>query len=418
MRRDLSTFFNVDRRVIFLFVFLTILLPMIFPFSLPIRATKHVRDVYESFAASAAEGKPVLLALDFDPTARAELEPAARAMLRQIFASGGKVVMTGILSGMSLHEQIIADCAQEYGAVYGRDYVYLGFQPGGPALIINMGQDFVSAYPRDAYGRDIRTMEATCNILTLRDFGYVMVFAAGLGTVVNWINLGQGPYSLRLGAAVTGVIAPDLYNYLDSRQLTGMLGGLVGVAQYEQLLKDKGMYLVRRFSPLDFVSSRIPDLCRQLIPPHGTKVGEYIWNRLQEETRQAVMATVEKRYDQLTRNDKKVLAEALNEAIEKEDTISEADLERLRLPEDVRHLLDVPSVGARRSRVLRRLYLEELWAPALVHAQSDAQAVRWMTPQSVTHLVLIIAIVLGNVCYFVDKRRKTADTKNSKGSSS
>lgn len=405
MKRDLSIFFNIDRRIIFLFVFLTILLPMVFPFSLPIRATKHVRRVYEAVDKAAAEGRPILLAFEFDPTARAELEPAAVAILRQIFASGGKAVITGILSGMSLHEQIIADCAQEYGAVYGRDYVYLGYQPGGPALIINMGQDFVSAYPRDAYGTDVRTMDATRNVLTLRDFGYVMAFSAGLGGILNWINLGQGPYSLSLGATVTGVIAPDLYNYLDSGQLTGMLGGLVGAAQYEQLLKENGVYLMRRFAAPDFVSARLPALCRRLSATDRTALEQFVWNRLEAKQQAAVRATVELNYDQLSRDDKRILAAILNAALEREDLVPATDLKRLRLTEEIRALLQKPGPTMQKGRILRRLYVEDLWGPLVRKAHSDAQAVRWMTPQSVTHLVLIAAIVVGNVCHFVDRYR-------------
>ncbi|MGQ9662059.1 MAG: hypothetical protein ACUVWX_06955 [Kiritimatiellia bacterium] len=405
MKRDLSIFFNIDRRIIFLFVFLTILLPMVFPFSLPIRATKHVRKVYEAVDKAAAEGRPILLAFEFDPTARAELEPAAVAILRQIFASGGKAVITGVLTGMSLHEQIIADCAQEYGAVYGRDYVYLGYQPGGPALIINMGQDFVSAYPRDAYGTDVRTMDATRNVLTLRDFGYVMAFSAGLGSILNWINLGQGPYSLSLGATVTGVIAPDLYNYLDSGQLTGMLGGLVGAAQYEQLLKENGVYLMRRFAAPDFVSARLPALCRRLSATDRTALEQFVWNRLEAKQQDAVRATVELNYDQLSRDEKRILAAALNEALEREDLVPATDLERLRLTEEIRALLQKPGPTMQKGRILRRLYVEDLWGPLVRKAHSDAQAVRWMTPQSVTHLVLIAAIVVGNACYFADQYR-------------
>lgn len=31
---------------------------------------------------------------------------------------------------------------------------------------------------------------------------------------------------------------------------------------------------------------------------------------------------------------------------------------------------------------------------------------QWMTPQSVAHIILIVAIIFGNICYFIDRARR------------
>ena len=109
--------------------------------------------------------------------------------------------------------------------------------------------------------------------------------------------------------------------------------------------------------------------------------------------------------------DKAALAAAFNEVIARGDVISEADLAGLQPGPQVQDLLRRPDVAARADQVRRRLYLESLFGSGLVTAQSDGQAVRWMTPQSITHLVLVVAILVGNVCFMADHDRAAEKLK-------
>ena len=47
-------------------------------------------------------------------------------------------------------------------------------------------------------------------------------------------------FGLKVGAACTAVSAPEMYSFLDSGQLLGLMGGLKGAAEYEQLLGING----------------------------------------------------------------------------------------------------------------------------------------------------------------------------------
>lgn len=431
MSWSLDAIFNVDRRVIFVFVFLAILLPMIWPFSPRVEPTRHVQSAYDQIEKSAARGGVVFLSWDFGPAVAPELEPAARAMIRHIFSRGGRVVISGgDQSGIGIHRRILAECAQEYGAVAGRDYVYLGYKPGGPQLIINMGQNFPSAFPTDADGNDITKLELTRNIARLGDFDYAVEYCAGLGTVTNvWLAYAQGLYNVKVGAAVTAVIAPDLNNYLDSGQLTGLLGGLVGAAQYESLVQANGGYLIRRFSSADLVPSQLPKLCRMLAEGRG-ELARAVWNSLTDEQRRHVQATGDGGGDQLRPTDKVAIAAALNELILSggqgqggtspatapdatqpaggASPIPDSALPEVlaRADKEVRDLLQSNrAVAARQSQILRRLHVEAEFGPCLGKAQSAGPAVRRMAPQSVAHIVLILAIIAGNIAYFVERFR-------------
>ncbi|RME31938.1 MAG: hypothetical protein D6800_00340, partial [Candidatus Zixiibacteriota bacterium] len=47
-------------------------------------------------------------------------------------------------------------------------------------------------------------------------------------------------YHIPVGAGVTAVSAPKYYAYVGSGQMTGLLGGMRGAAEYEQLVGYKG----------------------------------------------------------------------------------------------------------------------------------------------------------------------------------
>ncbi len=103
-----------------------------------------------------------------------------------------------------------------------------------------MGQDFRSAFPRDARGVRTDSLEVTRHIRTLRDFGFVFDIAAGASIDGWWIPFGQEKYKFPLAAGCTAVMAPDLFPYLQSRQLVGLVGGLAGAAEYESLVDRPG----------------------------------------------------------------------------------------------------------------------------------------------------------------------------------
>lgn len=400
----LDAIFNIDRRVVFVFVFLSLLIPLLVPYAMPCKPTDYVQAMYDAIEHAAAANKPVFLSFEFDPTGAAEQEPMARAIVRHLFARGGKAVVmckSGGQLGEALHLQILEDCAQEYGKTYGEDYVYLPFLPGSTNLVINLGKSLESAWPKDYRGRDLSQITLTRNITRLADFDYVMVICSSLTTVVDWITYGQQPYNLRMGFGVLGNVTPDVTNYVQSGQIVGLLGGLIGAAQYEQILVDKEMGLLRRFSAADLVRSQLPSLCGKLIDPKAPPVTRSILNSLAPEAQKGVRETATRKLDMLDQDGKRAIAVALNTAITRSDVISEADLGSIKATGRLEELFG----KAEADRVRRRLFVENLFPKELTKAQAAGQAMRWMTPQSIAHVVLIVAILFGNVCFLWERIR-------------
>ena len=231
---------KIDRRIIFLVIGLCTLLPLLFPVGLPIKISSEVRGVYDHIE-SLPERSVFLLSIDFDPASKPELYPQAIALLRHAFRNNLRVItMTLWVSGTGMADQIVTQVAKEMGKEYGTDYAFLGWSPGGQAVIINMGQDLYSAFPSDYGGRPTKELPILNGVRSLKDVGYMVDLGAGRPGVEEWYVFGKDKYKFELGGGCTGVMAPGLYPLLRSGQINGLIGGLRGAAEYESLIGQKG----------------------------------------------------------------------------------------------------------------------------------------------------------------------------------
>ena len=134
---------NIDRRIIFIFVFLGVAIPLLMEFHFPIKPTAAVRSVHEMFeaAANTEDGGVVLFSWDYGPGSEPELQPMALSLLRHCFRRNIKVVAICLWpEAPGLAQDALDQVAGEYGKEYGTDYAFLGYKPGLWAPIINMGR--------------------------------------------------------------------------------------------------------------------------------------------------------------------------------------------------------------------------------------------------------------------------------------
>ncbi len=229
---------NLDRRIIFLCVFVGVVVPLLMEFSFPIKATPNVRAVYDQIerVAEQKDGK-VLLSFSYGGGSEPELQPMARAVLRHLFAREIEIVAVCLWpDAVGLAQAVLEDVAAEFGREYGVDYALMGFKPGASIVIISMGQDFHSTFPTDNFGAATDTLAVTRKVNSLSDFDFVFDFAAGESIDHFWIPYGQERYKFPFAGGCTAVIAPDLFPFIQSGQLVGMIGGLAGAAEYESLV--------------------------------------------------------------------------------------------------------------------------------------------------------------------------------------
>ncbi len=229
----------LSRQIVFLLVAAAVIVPFLLRFPMPVKPSHLAKAVYDKIE-SLPPGSPVLLAFDYDPTAMAELYPMSLALLRHCFRRDlHPIVMTHWANGVGLCKELIERTAAESSKESGRDYLFLGYKPGFNNLILNMGESLTGAFSKDYYGKPTEGMPVLRGVRSLKDIPLVIDIAAG-ATVETWIAYGRDRFGFDLAAGCTAVIAPDLYPFVDSGQLIGLLGGLRGAADYEAMIDKAG----------------------------------------------------------------------------------------------------------------------------------------------------------------------------------
>jgi hypothetical protein len=228
-------FLHIDRRYIFIFVALGVIIPLVWPLGLAVTTSPPVENVYNA-VEELAPGTPVLVSVDYDPSTQPELSPMTVAVLRHCFSRDLPVVITVLHpGGPGLALEISDRISKEVGAVYGEDYVFLGYKVGGSAVILSMGQDFHVSFPADYFNTPIDEIPLMKTVKNYDDVGLVVTMSGSTYPEV-WVAYAHERYGQKVAAGVTAVMAADYYPYLQTGQLVGLIGGLKGAAEYEKLI--------------------------------------------------------------------------------------------------------------------------------------------------------------------------------------
>ncbi len=231
---------KIDRRIIYIAMGILVMYPLVKPLGLGVSSGPRAKALFDAVDQLPA-GKTILISVDFDPASMPELYPMLTAVMRHAFAKNLKVLLCGLwVTGVGLADRAVAEVPPEYNKTYGEDIVYLGWKSGVDAVLLGMGENIKSVYPSDYYGRPLDSLPMMRSVQRLRDIPIVVAISAGTPGYADWLLYAQARYGSRVGAGVTAVSAADAYPYLQSGQLTGLLAGMKGAAEYEVLVEKAG----------------------------------------------------------------------------------------------------------------------------------------------------------------------------------
>jgi hypothetical protein len=111
---------------------------------------------------------------------------------------------------------------------------------GGIVTLLGMGASIPNTYPSDYGGTPVGEIPLMQEVENFDDIAFVMEISAGTPGTREWVQQVQGRYRVALGSGTTAVGAPNFYPYVQSGQLSGLLGGLKGAAEYETLVGHPG----------------------------------------------------------------------------------------------------------------------------------------------------------------------------------
>lgn len=235
---------NIDRRIIYVVLAVVVIIPLILTVKLPakVRAMPRTTSIFDHIENIDPDGrrKALIISVDFDPQSEPELKPQLEAVVRHAFARNIPVVALAVYSipGVDIGIEVLDRLAEEHGKEYGKDYIMLGWKPGVAAVILGLGNFIDQTFPKDVYGTSLSEIPMMQDIRNYDDVGLALCITAS-SAYGGWITFAYTPFDVPVAAGVTSVSVADLYPYLGSRQLIGMLAGLKAAAEYERLVKDK-----------------------------------------------------------------------------------------------------------------------------------------------------------------------------------
>jgi len=230
---------SLDRRIIFLIVGLSVLIPLLKPewVDLPIRPTPESQIVFDEIN-KLNEGDKVLLSFEYGPSTKPEIHPMAIAILKHLYAKNIQVYGFALWpDGNFMSTEAFSEVSDDYDKKYGVDYVNLGYRPGGEAVIKGIASDIRTLYTVDLHGTPIDDIPMMEDVINIEDFDFVFSLSAGYPGSKEWVQYGCDPNNIPLSTGCTSIQVTDIMPYVENDQIRGILAGMPGAAEYESLVE-------------------------------------------------------------------------------------------------------------------------------------------------------------------------------------
>ena len=240
MNKYITILGNLDRRIIFILIGLAVLIPLIKPnwVALPIKIDQNTNTVYQSIS-NLKENDKVLLSFAYGASTKPEVHPMAIGLLNHLFSKGLKVYIVSLWpEGPIMAQQAMSTVKNSglFNIKDGSDYVMFDYKVGGFVVIKGIADNFRELYKQDYNGNAIEDLQIMEGIYSVEDFDFVFDFSAGVPGNAEWVQYASEPKNIPLSSGCTSIMVTDAIPYVESGQLQGILAGMPGAAEYEQLV--------------------------------------------------------------------------------------------------------------------------------------------------------------------------------------
>jgi len=236
VKNFLERMMRIDRRVIFVLIFIALSIPMFISIEMTIPTSPEVEMLVKTMA-DLPDGAKVMVSLDYDPSSEPELQPMAETFFIYAMKRKFKVICIGLWPQGAIQAErarVVTEAAMGRGFEYGVDYINLGYQSGNELVIQRMGSSIPAMFPRDYTGHPIDEFPIMQGVVNFSNIDYVFNLSAGYPGTIEWVLFAADRFNVTVGAGNTAVQAPMVYPYL-GKQLKGLAGGMKGGAEFEIL---------------------------------------------------------------------------------------------------------------------------------------------------------------------------------------
>lgn len=253
---------RLDRRIVYIGLLIICLAPLVAGWNLPLYLSQPAKSLYETIE-ELPQDKVVVISSDWDAGTQAENRPQLVALTRHLIRRNLRFIVfsIGYPNSPQLAQDAILRAIELENAAdrypYGDTWVNLGFKLPDEAWLRGAANDLSQAIPADWQGRPIDDIPVMQGVKKWGPSGQIsmLIDVASANTIERWYQF-LGPTRVRIGLACTAVMAPEQYPFLDSGQLSGLLTGMRGAAEYELLIRAPDMG-VRSMSGQSFAHAYI-----------------------------------------------------------------------------------------------------------------------------------------------------------------
>jgi len=228
--------YNMRRAIYFLLIILCII-PLFVSIPIPVAVSSDTRSAY-NIIEGLPTGSAVLFDIGVDVAIWADMEPAVVAAIQHMVVKKSLklIVISFYPDGPILAERAFS-AVDIKSKKYGVDYVNLGYLVGGETATAAFARDIRSVVKSDFRGSKLDDLSIMKSINTAADFSlYVYVIQADPVIAVRQIVV---PYKIRMIGLTTAFARPYCMPYLLAGQISAIVTGLRGGAEYEYLV---GLY--------------------------------------------------------------------------------------------------------------------------------------------------------------------------------
>jgi hypothetical protein len=229
---------RLDRRYLMIVMLILLIIPAVNPIGIPIPVSSYTQEVYDYVEDLPAGSMVVVL-----PGVGVALWPDQESFCQAIFHHLASRPLRWVVVHFGADSPLLSKAALEVIDIpgnfpekkYGVDYAFLGFMVGGEVGFASFCTDVHGNFAKDYYGTPIADLPVMQYLKDHNDIDVLIHLTGGdaEAPVRVFVTTFGIPY---ISSPTTGWV-PTYMPYYNAGQLTGLVQGLIGGAEYELLIR-------------------------------------------------------------------------------------------------------------------------------------------------------------------------------------
>jgi hypothetical protein len=235
MLRLLARLDSIDTRWLYLCTAFVVTLPLFVTIPLRAKMGHEARGVYDTIE-NMPTNSVVLVDSEWDAGVLGECKGQFTAICAHLMKRGIKfVVVSGNPQGQMFSDPVLNDLAKIYHRKPPEDFVQFGYSIPASSFtqsVQAMSRDF-QGLPLKEKIQKIPAAKAPW-LRKIGSFGDIaLIVSFGYNPIMEWMQFGNAVYGTPYASALASINSTNMYPFLNSGQLRGMLVGARGGSEYE-----------------------------------------------------------------------------------------------------------------------------------------------------------------------------------------